>query len=379
MFLRDSCTCRLCVDPSSRQKNFSTVDIPEGIQARTIDYGTDSLRLTWKNDIPGFPFHHTTTLSYDVLAARNNKADRNKDPIEQYTFGQHYWDGKHLRENVSVIDYEAYANDPVVLLATLHALRKYGVVFLRNVPDSEHSVVNIAERIGPLKNTFYGNTWDVRSVPEAKNVAYTHGHLGFHMDLLYMRDPPRLQFLHCLRSSSSGGASLFADAFRAARGLTVGNNSFHSVKHIETAFHYHNDNKHYLQHHPLIETGPKNRLLTAVNWSPPFQAAVSSNRKKLRAWYDACKAFNDNVERKESVYERQMQPGDCVIFDNRRVLHARTAFTPGDAGKERWLKGAYLDMDPWLSTMRVLEETLGLASKQDVVASTENAPEASIV
>jgi len=57
-------------------------------------------------------------------------------------------------------------------------------LFLRNVPDSEKSVEEIAGRIGTLKDTFYGRTWDVKSKPKAKNIAYTQSFLGLHMDLL---------------------------------------------------------------------------------------------------------------------------------------------------------------------------------------------------
>jgi hypothetical protein len=35
-------------------------------------------------------------------------------------------------------------------------------------------------------------------------------------------------------------------------------------------------------------------------------------------------------------------------------LHARKAFEVADAGKERWLRGAYLDKDPFVSKLRVL-------------------------
>lgn len=44
-----------------------------------------------------------------------------------------------------------------------------------------------------------------------------------------------------------------------------------------------------------------------------------------------------------------------MAFDNRRVLHAREAFTLG-AGGERWLKGAYCDGDEVRSKWRVLEK-----------------------
>jgi gamma-butyrobetaine dioxygenase len=63
-------------------------------------------------------------------------------------------------------------------------LMKWGLIFIDGVPEDEESVAKIAEKIGPLKNTFYGKTWDVRDKPKAENVAYTSHHLGLHMDLL---------------------------------------------------------------------------------------------------------------------------------------------------------------------------------------------------
>jgi alpha-ketoglutarate-dependent taurine dioxygenase len=57
------------------------------------------------------------------------------------------------------------------------------------------------------------------------------------------------------------------------------------------------------------------------------------------------------------MFEYRMEEGDCVIFDNRRVLHARRAFE-ADKG-ERWLKGAYLDRDVYASKLSVLEEIYG--------------------
>ena len=51
-----------------------------------------------------------------------------------------------------------------------------------------------------------------------------------------------------------------------------------------------------------------------------------------------------------------MAPGDCVLFDNRRVLHARRAFAVSDAGTERWLRGAYIDRDPFVSRAKILRD-----------------------
>jgi alpha-ketoglutarate-dependent taurine dioxygenase len=109
--------------------------------------------------------------------------------------------------------------------------------------------------------------------------------------------------------------------------------------------------------------------LESVNWSPPFQgpfsltsAPLTATRtkpedlvgRKIEQWNRAAKVFNRLIHRPSGIYERLMKPGECVIFDNRRVLHARRAFAPGDEGQERWLRGAYIDKDPFLSKMKVL-------------------------
>ena len=76
--------------------------------------------------------------------------------------------------------------------------------------------------------------------------------------------------------------------------------------------------------------------------------------RRIEAWRNAAQQLNALFHDPSGIYERKMQPGDCVIFDNRRVLHARKAFEVQDFGKERWLRGCYLDKDPFLSKARVL-------------------------
>jgi len=68
----------------------------------------------------------------------------------------------------------------------------------------------------------------------------------------------------------------------------------------------------------------------------------------MRKWTALC-------EEPGNRWEVQLEPGDCIAFDNRRVLHAREGFTLGQGG-ERWLKGAYCDGDEVRSRWRVLEK-----------------------
>ena len=50
----------------------------------------------------------------------------------------------------------------------------------------------------------------------------------------------------------------------------------------------------------------------------------------------------------------KLEPGDCFIVDNTRVLHGRTGYQA--AAGSRWLQGCYAGKDGLLSTLAVLEE-----------------------
>jgi alpha-ketoglutarate-dependent taurine dioxygenase len=116
--------------------------------------------------------------------------------------------------------------------------------------------------------------------------------------------------------------------------------------------------------------------LHAVNYSPPFQGPLPLER--LASTKDGSGRESDDAERLADLHSaltefarlcddeagkwrfaHQLEPGECVVFDNRRVLHARTAFEflEGKEGDEggRWLKGAYMDGDEVLSKWRVLK------------------------
>lgn len=394
--LRDMCQCRSCVDQSTRQKLFYTPDIPENIKARTVSTSRETVSVTWENDVHGYEPDHETVISMDAL--RRIIRTASPTPV-QAPLARSLWDSQMYDRDTCDLDYESYMTDETVLFKAVKQLHTHGLLFVQNVPEDEESVVRLAERIGPLKTTFYGKTWDVRSVPDAKNVAYTSQNLGFHMDLMYMEQPPHLQLLHCIRSSSKGGASLFTDSYKAVDEIARTDvESYNTLAKLKVPYHYDHESHYYRQARSVVENqtlrvGPfrvrnwidivKRRakgpdplsdstpidMLASVAWSPPFQApfalpdtmltkgapATRYNQCSQR-WHKAAQVFNRMIHRPEAIYERLMKPGECVIFDNRRVLHARSAFDVDDVGKERWLRGAYIDKDPYVSKLKLLRE-----------------------
>jgi gamma-butyrobetaine dioxygenase len=361
-YLRDMCRCPRCRDPSSTQKRFQTTDIPEKIKARFVEMNAEGdYKITWENDIPGFGPDHVSTFTEHVLhehLSPHALADARFEPSEP-----RYWNRKRITRELQSVKYEDYMKDDQALYRALLFLNMHGILLLKDVPESETAVENITSRMGTLRDTFYGRTWDVKSVPEAKNVAYTQQYLGLHMDLLYMANPPGFQLLHCLKNTCEGGSSLFSDAFHAVSQL--------HPKHIKQltdtkiGYQYKNAGEYYYYEHPVIEAQnyhsenfPESRVLKCVNYSPPFQADHLSTAfhqtTKFPPFLHALRKFADRVEDPHNLYEYKMQEGECVIFNNRRVLHGRRQFDA--AHGQRWLKGAYVDTDVFMSRFRVLNE-----------------------
>lgn len=358
--LRDSCKCHLCVDVSDKQRNFSYAEIPPNIKIQDHNEepnGTFTIR--WENDIPGFD-NHVSKYSKDEITSLRRNASPETHAFQRRS--QMIWDSNTFSNNTMKVSYDDFMNDDVSLALVLRLLWLHGLVFLDNVPKEASSVSQIVERIGPLRNTFYGSTWNVRSVPQAKNVAYTSKYLGFHMDLLYMNNPPGFQFLHCLENTCAGGESRFADAFKAASILDGDAPwAFDVLAKTPVRYQYSNDGFNYSDEKRTIKLrnmAPKARNLfsknmqrpveqiDAVYWSPPFVGAmrgfVTKRRHlEIKDFLEASKMFADILEKKEHVYETKMDPGTCAIFDNLRVVHARNAFDLNSG--QRWLRGAYLD------------------------------------
>lgn len=253
-------------------------------------------------------------------------------------------------------------------------------------------------------------------MPQAINAAYTSHDLGFHTDLLYFQHPPHIQLLHCIQSASTGGASVFADAYKAAIDLFHSDpDAFEILATVPVNYHYnHPDDNVYRTTKPVIDLQPlringavytslaaykrdwhatslaaggpgwTDEMLVScmdkINWGPPFLAPFSQHETsthalpraqpdetalaalngKVALWHDAARKFNGFLQRDEYLYERKMKPGECVLFDNTRTLHSRREFEAQDVGRPRWLRGTYVDKDPYFSKMRVLEGKFGI-------------------
>ena len=159
VLLRDACSCPACVHESTRQRLFSVADIPVDIKARKIevDSSSDAVKITWENDMSGYGEDHVTTLSITALQDMKESGYAPGSQKDEFP-SQVLWSKRAL--NLLDYPYERYMEDDSVLYRLVKQLRTDGLAFVTNVPGLKESLATIATRIGPVKDTFYGHTWD---------------------------------------------------------------------------------------------------------------------------------------------------------------------------------------------------------------------------
>ena len=358
--LRDSCACPQCKDASSGQKSFTTTEIPHDVRISHVRATDTGLAIAFSNDIARFAERgHEMTLPWTnvEIALRRRTLEELPIPRRRAVLrrtGVQYWDGAMLSQSVRKIDYEAFMQeDSSSFWDVVIDICRFGIVFIKNVPRDEESVVRITTRIANIRETFYGRTFDVRAKPNAENVAYTSGYLGLHQDLCYLQPPPMIQVLHCMDNSCAGGESLFSDGERVGRLLwpfTQRSRAMAPLADHAVPYQYDRNGYHYYAARTVLDSegDPSGRDFTGVYWSPPFQGRYLSAAEDLAPLLAPARLFEELINEDKAMFSYKMEEGECVLFDNLRVMHGRTAFN-ASAGGARWLRGAYIAAEDFLS------------------------------
>lgn len=182
VWLRDNCQCGQCVHPSNRQKLHSTADVPLDIQPVSVTLKDSVAEVVWN-----MPLRHQQQgeqhVSQYPIEWLQRYASRENSEFYRFNHIQHRtWEAQDYK--LKWISYDDYMNTDQGLHQVVQRLYNSGLVFLDNVPLNDDSVTKVAERIGPVQETFYGRDFDVKSIANSRNIAYTSLYLGFHMDLM---------------------------------------------------------------------------------------------------------------------------------------------------------------------------------------------------
>lgn len=215
-----------------------------------------------------------------------------------------------------------------------------GIAFVKAVPASDGAILAAVAPIGQVQETNYGRLFDVRAVAKAENLAYTDLGLGLHTDNPY-RDPvPGFQVLHCLVPAADGGDNLFADGLALADHLRRGDpQAFALLTQNAVPYRYRAKDVDLCAERPLIQLGMQGEVV-AVHYNNRSIAPLAPESPGLSQYYAAYRRFARLLREPQFQVRMRLAQGDMVVFDNWRVLHARTSFSAA-----RHLQGCYLTKD----------------------------------
>ena len=339
LWLRDNCPCPQCRHPGSGQRLLETAAIPVSIHpAHRRPLPGGDLAVEWS------PGGHQSL--YPAAFLRPYASAAAGPPTHPAPIA---WE-RTFDPELTAATYADLDQDES-LRGWLAHVPLYGFALLHQCPVREGVVEEVAQRFGYLRQTNYGRIFDVRSVAEPNNLAYTGLALSPHTDNPY-RDPvPGLQLLHCLVSSVEGGDSILVDGLAVAGHLRRRHpDLFDLLTTHPVHFRFGDQDTQLSAAAPLIELDRQGQI-AAVRFNNRSTAPLRLPTELMGPFYRAYQAFAQRLESPRFQLRLRLRPGDLMLFDNTRLLHGRTAFS--SAG-QRHLQGCYVDPDGLQSRLAVL-------------------------
>lgn len=350
LWLRDHCACASCRHPQTHERLVRIIDLPARLPEPTVTLTAGgALHLEWPA-MPGFEVHKSL---FDPGWLYQRADTRRADPlaIDRKT----PWTAA-IADSLPVIEHHAFMHTATGLADWLQALDRYGFAVLRNGPTAPGEVIRVAERVGWPRETNFGRHFDVVSMPDPNNAAYTAVALEPHVDLPNWQRPPDFQLLYCLANEAEGGDSMLTDGLAVATALRDRDpEAWRVLSETPIDFRFQDENADIHYRAPVIGCDDHGNpaVLRFNNW---IRDTLRLPAAEVDAFYRAYRRFWEMLRDPAWTLRFMLQPGAMIAFDNLRVLHGRDAFDPNSG--HRHLQGTYLDRDLIRSRQRVLERSV---------------------
>jgi len=345
LWLRDNCSCALCRDPRNGQRLIDAVDLPAEPRPARASMEDNAVVILWSDDNHESRYESAWLAAHDPSPAA--RAKRRRKPI--------YWSAA-IANNLPQGDWPRVLASPEEERVFLQALADHGFAVLKQVPLEPGQVAAVGDRLGHVRVTNYGRLFDVVSIPNPNNLAYTAVALGVHTDNPYRDPTPGLQLLHCLEAGAPGGDTLLVDGFHAAEELRRRHpDDFALLSRLPLPFHFADAGADLKAATPIISTDFEGQV-TGVHFNNRSMAPLDLPEEDILPWYRAYRRFAAILREPAGELKIRLAPGDLLIMENNRALHGRTAFDPGRG--RRHLQGCYVDKDGVESRRRVLERSV---------------------
>ena len=192
------------VDKGTQQRLFDPTKLEENIKIDSLNISNDCLEITFNDGI------HTKLSIKNILKEFTNindvkyikkiKWDSSLKDLNNFEFNKNFFENEEMYK--ALIDFY-----------------QYGFVIFKKVPIKDNFIVDFANSIGSIRRTNFGEFFNVKSIPNPNDLAYTSLPLAPHTDNPYRNPVPCIQILHCIENEVSGGLSTLVDGFTVTEQL----------------------------------------------------------------------------------------------------------------------------------------------------------------
>lgn len=244
-------------------------------------------------------------------------------------------------------------------LTALDDFLRLGVIVIENVATVPGTLSTVASRFGYIRETNFGTTFDVRSIPNSNDLAYRSVALGPHTDNPYRMPVPGIQLLHCLVNETTGGQSSLVDGLAVVARLGEEDPAaVDLLADVAVRFRFRDDDTEIVAIRPIIDRRPDGTV-TGLNYSPKLDETPLMPTATMQRFQAAKRRLAELLNDDQFAIRFTLGAGHLMMFDNNRVLHGRTSFDPNEG--LRHLQGCYIDHDGPGARYRVLSRRDGFS------------------
>ena len=325
-------------DVISRQRLYEHAELSADLKVSEIKTGqSDTIEVLFSDG-------YRSQIELNVLAQELGWSHNPETPPEPRS-----WDAKLNKR--SEFDWHDL-NTPERMKEMLVSYFTNGYCVMQNTPTERDSLKALARRFGYLRETNFGEIFNVETKPNPSDIAYTDAALASHTDNPY-RDPvPGIQFLHCLRNEVNGGLSTLVDGMAIAeRLLKESHKQAKVLEDVIVRFRYEGPSAILEHYGPLIERDHQD-IIRHIRLSSRLDYVPALSSETLSLFYAGRRRLHEMSNSSDFQISFPFKPGTLLMMDNYRLLHGRTAFN-GKQG-HRHLQGCYIDHDGPSSLYRML-------------------------
>ena len=343
-WLRERINNEDALDKGNQQRLFDPNSINTNIDIEKIE-NEDGLLNLFFNDGTNYKIKEDQIL--------NEYKSQNLDPI---LIDKIKWDSNF--NNFQKFKFENDIFEKKIMYDLLVSFYKYGFVVLTNVPTEDNFIIKFANSIGSVRRTNFGEFFNVRSVPNPNDLAYTSLALSPHTDNPYRKPVPCVQLLHCITNNVSGGNSTLVDGYTVSEKIKEDYPEYYEIlSSVKVKFKFIDNTVVLEDMSELIKLDEKNNF-KQVRFSPRLDYAPILEKSKLDLFYKARNKISELYNSDKYKVEFKLENGDLLMMDNHRLLHGRTKYDVNEG--DRYLQGCYIDFDSTEGKLRHLKRKFNL-------------------